>query len=61
MASGVGGKGLMMWGLEDGGSLGAWGGGMIVGVREAEGLLKLDRGLVEKGTLGVGREHERYG
>ena len=50
-----------MWGLEDGGSLGAWGGGMRVGVREVEGLLKLDRGLVEKDTLGVGREHERYG
>ena len=50
-----------MGGLEVGGSLGAWGGGMRVRVREVEGLLKLERGLVEKDTLGVGRERERYG
>ena len=49
-----------MWELEVEGSLGAWGESMIVGVREAEGLLKLERGMVEKGTLGVGREHEKY-
>ena len=34
---------------------------MRVGVREVEGLLKLERRLVEKDTLGVGRERERYG
>ena len=49
-----------MWELEVGGRLGAWGGGMVVGVREAEGLLNLERGLVENDTLGVGREYERY-
>ena len=50
-----------MWELEVEGSLGAWGESMIVGVREAEGLLKLERGIEEKDTLGVGREHGKYG